>query len=177
MASASSIVTSPAAFNPVTAHIDSVRNDSIEKLTLSGNFQGAATGTEQITVVENDLLKASFSNKGGQLKSVELKNFKSYDTTKPVILSGGKDDADVMRGRSIRDKAPDDEVYDLSAGSLSRRVRHNDQHRIARIRNVLKQRRIYRLVEFLADPDIGQCHLLANLAKNIEPFVVFKRDR
>ncbi len=80
-------------FNPVAAHIDSLHNDSLAKTTAAGSFQNAAMGSEQVTVVENDLVKASFTNKGGQLKSVELKNYKSSYNGRPVVLSGGKDDA------------------------------------------------------------------------------------
>lgn len=74
------------------AHLDSLRLDSINKTSSAGNFTQAAFGTEQLTVVENDLIKATFSNKGGMLKSVELKKYKSLDSTHGVILSGGKDD-------------------------------------------------------------------------------------
>lgn len=74
------------------AYKDSVNRDSISKLTAAGNFQNSAIGVEELTVVETDLIKATFTNKGGSLKSVELKNYKSLDSTRKVILSGGKDD-------------------------------------------------------------------------------------
>lgn len=41
---------------------------------------------EEFTVVENDVFKITFSNRGGQPDRVELKNYKSYDST-PVLLS------------------------------------------------------------------------------------------
>ncbi len=66
----------------------SIKDDSIH----AGNFAAGAVGTEQFTVVENDLLKVTFSNKGGRLKSVELKNYKTPVTNKNVVLSGGPDD-------------------------------------------------------------------------------------
>jgi len=74
------------------AYKDSVNTDSLSKLTAAGSFGGAAIGAEQLTVVENELIKAVFSNKGGSLKSVELKNYKSLDSTHNVILAGSKDD-------------------------------------------------------------------------------------
>ena len=81
--------------NPVdsiTAYQDSLRRDSISKVSAAGGFTQAATGTEQLTAVENDILKATFSNKGGSLKSVELKKYNSLDSGHHVVLSGGKED-------------------------------------------------------------------------------------
>jgi YidC/Oxa1 family membrane protein insertase len=74
------------------AYADSLHRDSLSKLTAAGNFTRAANGQEQLTVVETDLIKAIFSNKGGSLKSVELKKYNSLDSTHKVILSGGPDD-------------------------------------------------------------------------------------
>lgn len=74
------------------AIIDSVKRDSTSKLIASGNFQGSALGTEQLTVIETGLIKATFTNKGGSLKSVELKKYNSLDSTHKVILAGGKGD-------------------------------------------------------------------------------------
>ncbi|HEX6915745.1 MAG TPA: membrane protein insertase YidC, partial [Chitinophagaceae bacterium] len=71
----------------VQAKQDSVRLDSLNRVAAAGGFQAAATGTEQLAVVENDLMKVTFSSKGGCLKQVELKNFKSWDSTN-VILGG-----------------------------------------------------------------------------------------
>ena len=74
------------------AKIDSLKNDTLNRVAEAGNFLGAANGTEQFTVVENELLRATFSNKGGSLKSVELKKYNSLDSTHKVTLSGGKND-------------------------------------------------------------------------------------
>lgn len=60
---------------------DSIRLDSQNRVLSAGGFQQAATGTEQLTVVENDLLKIAFSNKGGQPRWVELKNYKAPDSS------------------------------------------------------------------------------------------------
>lgn len=74
------------------AYADSVRRDSLSRLSAAGNFTVAASGKEQLTVVENDVMKAVFSNKGGSLKSVELKKYNSLDSAHHVILSGGPTD-------------------------------------------------------------------------------------
>ena len=75
-----------------TAYLDSLQRDSLSKVSAAGGFTHAANGTEQLTVVENDLIKATFSNKGGTLKSVELKKYNSLDSGHNVVLAGGKED-------------------------------------------------------------------------------------
>jgi YidC/Oxa1 family membrane protein insertase len=74
------------------AYMDSLQRDSLSKVAAAGGFTLAGNGTEQLTVLENDLIKATFSNKGGSLKSVELKKYNSLDSGHHVVLSGGKDD-------------------------------------------------------------------------------------
>lgn len=59
--------------------------DTAQAPAAAGDFQPALT--EQLTVVENEVMKVSFTNKGGYPKSVELKNYKRYDG-KQVILGG-----------------------------------------------------------------------------------------
>ena len=75
----------------LAAKIDSIKADSVKNVTAAGGFEAAAIGTEQLTVVENPLVKVSFSNKGGRPKSVELKNYKSHDSTN-VVLGGSSFD-------------------------------------------------------------------------------------
>ncbi|MBC8321765.1 MAG: membrane protein insertase YidC [Bacteroidetes bacterium] len=48
-------------------------------------FANAAVGVEQIYIIENDLVKIEISNKGGYVKTVELKKYETYDSL-PVIL-------------------------------------------------------------------------------------------
>ncbi len=78
--------------DPAQAYNDSLHNDTLSRLAQAGAFQNAGIGSEEEKVVENNLMKVTFSNKGGQIKSVQLKNFKSTDSL-PVVLSGGKTDA------------------------------------------------------------------------------------
>lgn len=53
----------------------------------AGNFKQLVNGTEQFTVIENDLMKATFTNKGGWLKMVELKKYKDPNGL-PVKMGG-----------------------------------------------------------------------------------------
>ncbi|NQU33971.1 MAG: membrane protein insertase YidC [Bacteroidetes bacterium] len=48
-------------------------------------FANAALGEEQLYIIENDLIKLEISNKGGAIKTVELKDYETYDSL-PVIL-------------------------------------------------------------------------------------------
>ena len=50
-----------------------------------GAFANAGKGEEQTFVIENDLQKITLTSKGGQIKSVELKKYKTWDK-KPLIL-------------------------------------------------------------------------------------------
>ncbi|HEY0299394.1 MAG TPA: membrane protein insertase YidC [Arachidicoccus sp.] len=68
---------------------DSLHADSLGKANAAGGFVGAANGTEQTQVVENDLIKITFTNKGGQIEKVELKNYKSFDSS--LVTLGGKE--------------------------------------------------------------------------------------
>lgn len=55
------------------------RPQQIQVPVAPGQFQRAKTGAETIETLENDLVKIAFTNKGGQIKSVELKKFKNQD--------------------------------------------------------------------------------------------------
>ncbi len=70
---------------------DSVRTDSFQKLTKVGGFSGADTGSEQLTIIVTDVMKIAFTNKGGQPRWVELKNFKAPDSTNVRLASSDFD--------------------------------------------------------------------------------------
>lgn len=53
-----------------------------------GAFAAASIGKEKFYTVENNLMKVTFSNKGGRIYSVELKNYKTYQG-KPLVLFEG----------------------------------------------------------------------------------------
>lgn len=57
---------------------------------LSGPFGANLNGTEATSVLENKLLKLTFTNVGGKIKSVEVKDQKTYNG-KPVILFNGNE--------------------------------------------------------------------------------------
>ncbi len=55
-----------------------------------GVFGNAATGTEEFYTLENNLMKITFTNKGGRIYSVELKNYQTYNSL-PLILFDGSE--------------------------------------------------------------------------------------
>ncbi|MES1221423.1 MAG: membrane protein insertase YidC, partial [Bacteroidota bacterium] len=68
--------------DPVALKKDSVRLDSPNKIVSAGSsFGKSVNGTEQTFQVENDLVKITFTNKGGQPKGIELKKFKHPDSS------------------------------------------------------------------------------------------------
>ncbi|MBE9484115.1 MAG: membrane protein insertase YidC [Bacteroidetes bacterium] len=50
-----------------------------------GGFGLSGEGTENLITVENDVMKITFSSKGGRIAAVELKNYKTYDSL-PLVL-------------------------------------------------------------------------------------------
>ena len=55
---------------------DSALLDSQDRVVSSGNYGQYLNGAETITPVQTDIVTIGFSNKGGQPRFVELKNFK-----------------------------------------------------------------------------------------------------
>lgn len=74
----------PVAQTPAAPVADSVANT----LTIAkfGPFAAAASGQEQTEVLENDLVRVTFSNKGGRIKEVFLKKYQ-----KILVDTAGKD--------------------------------------------------------------------------------------
>lgn len=94
----------------VTAKIDSIKRDSAYRVSAAGNFTTAATGTEQLIAIENEVMKVNFSNKGGKVYSVSLKKYLSHDG-KPVVLSGGTDQISYAVNTGINQSAQTGELF------------------------------------------------------------------
>ncbi|MDR3350959.1 MAG: membrane protein insertase YidC [Prevotellaceae bacterium] len=50
----------------------------------------AGKGEQELITVENDLLAVTFSNRGGQVYAVQMKNYRTHDSL-PVVLFSGED--------------------------------------------------------------------------------------
>jgi YidC/Oxa1 family membrane protein insertase len=77
--------------NPQVNLADSLKADTLNRAASAGQFSSSSFGTEEITVVENELVAIGFTNKGGQPAYVELKNYLSRDSAK-VRLSASEFD-------------------------------------------------------------------------------------
>lgn len=73
--------------DPVAAKRDSLRADSIRLMARTSAFN-TAPRSEQVITVENNVLSVAFSSRGGQPKTVTLKNYKKADGKPVVLLSG-----------------------------------------------------------------------------------------
>lgn len=97
--------------DPATAKLDSLKRDSLNNSVAAGSFQNAANGTEQLTVIENGLIKITFTNKGAQPKSVELKKFKSYDSSNAVMGGSPFDNIGYAVNTSANQSAPTSSLF------------------------------------------------------------------
>jgi YidC/Oxa1 family membrane protein insertase len=70
------------------ADTSNLKDTTAAPLASVQNIQQDTTGKEQLITIENKVLKITFSNKGGQPKKVELKDFKTFDH-KPLVLEDG----------------------------------------------------------------------------------------
>ena len=63
-------------------NLDAIQSDSARQAALVnkfGAFAPVVEGTESFTTLENDLIKLTLSNKGGQISQAVLKKYKSFD--------------------------------------------------------------------------------------------------
>ena len=77
---------------------DSIRKDSLAKVNPTalakenveamGSFSNATVGKNEFFTIENELIKLTFSTKGGRIFSAEVKNMKTFND-KPLVLFNG----------------------------------------------------------------------------------------
>jgi YidC/Oxa1 family membrane protein insertase len=68
---------------------EGAQNDSLNDLSNQkkyGNFSSLVKGEEQVFTLENEDLKVTFSNKGGEIQTVEVKGFKTYDQQALILF-------------------------------------------------------------------------------------------
>lgn len=66
----------------------SVATELQNKRDQLGVFGAAAVGEEKFSTLENNLMKITFSNKGGKIYSVQLKNYQTHDTLPLMLFKG-----------------------------------------------------------------------------------------
>ncbi len=87
------------------------KNDSIIRVTSAGQYQKAASAKEEVIVLQNDVFKIAFTNKGGQPKWVELKNFKNQDSTQVRLSASDFDKIDYTINTTANQAAKIGELY------------------------------------------------------------------
>jgi YidC/Oxa1 family membrane protein insertase len=81
-----------------TQNSKTVTAEEISKKVLADSLQNQSAGllapylkgTQELLTLENNLIKVTFSNKGGRIYSVEIKDYKTFDG-QPLILFNGDD--------------------------------------------------------------------------------------
>ena len=86
------IIASPESNNKTSnafINTTAINNDSIKQLNLKNQLgafaESAINATEGFSVLENEVVKLTINNKGGQIKEALVKNFKTYDSL-PLFL-------------------------------------------------------------------------------------------
>lgn len=102
-----------------------------------GSFYKSIVGTEQITTLENNLLKIEISNKGAQIQKVTLKNFTTWDK-KPLILINNSQTLNLSlaskeTNKNIETKDLFFNIEKLSDNKISLKLKANDQSYIEQI--------------------------------------------
>lgn len=70
--------------------------DSIAKKEMAGVFHDTLPGVEETRVVENDVMRITFTSRGGRPKKVELKNYKGQDSNLLRLASSDFDKISYM---------------------------------------------------------------------------------
>ncbi|MCB0650394.1 MAG: membrane protein insertase YidC [Saprospiraceae bacterium] len=76
--SSAQIKSSDSSAQEAESNVPSQVSDSLLQLQMAGAygpFSTSANGSEKESVIENDLMKITFTNKGGKIKQVQLKHF------------------------------------------------------------------------------------------------------
>ncbi|MGK0412816.1 MAG: YidC/Oxa1 family membrane protein insertase [Polaribacter sp.] len=67
-----------------STYTDAFENDSIKKIAFQNKLgafaQSSINGSEGSTVIQNNLVKLTIDNKGGQITEALIKNYKTYDS-------------------------------------------------------------------------------------------------
>lgn len=71
--------------NKTTEKVADTLSSQLQDLAHFGSFSQASVGEEEFIEIENKFIKFSFSNLGGRISSVEMKDLKTFDD-RPLVL-------------------------------------------------------------------------------------------
>ncbi|MBI5856873.1 MAG: membrane protein insertase YidC [Sphingobacteriales bacterium] len=90
---------------------DSAKNDSIKAIAKAGVFHDTTKKTEQFVTIQNDLIRVTFTSKGGQPKKVELKKFIGPDSNLVKMAGTDFDKISYMISTGNQSTAPSSDLY------------------------------------------------------------------
>jgi YidC/Oxa1 family membrane protein insertase len=70
-----------------TVAFSAIKDSAAPAIAIEGSIQQMGVGKESLSTIENDLVSITFSNKGGQPRSVQLKKYLSGDSSNVVLSS------------------------------------------------------------------------------------------
>ena len=70
-----------------TIAFSAIKDSAAPAMAIEGSIQQMGVGKESLSTIENDLVSITFSNKGGQPRSIQLKKYLSGDSSNVVLSS------------------------------------------------------------------------------------------
>lgn len=95
-----------------------VAGDSVKAVLRKqafGDFADAAVGENQTVVLENEVMKVHVATKGGRIASVELKNYKTFDSL-PLILFNPDSSSQNIQFTAYGKELTTDSLYFITEG-------------------------------------------------------------
>lgn len=104
---------------------ESVDEEAIaeESYNLYGDFAAYATGERDFHTVENDLIKVTFTNLGGRIYSVELKNYQTYDSLPLMLFEGDSTEFGLKFFAQNRNISTDKLYFKLKGDDINKKVK------------------------------------------------------
>ncbi|HLW49339.1 MAG TPA: membrane protein insertase YidC [Sphingobacteriaceae bacterium] len=112
----------------------------LDSVQLAGPFGGALEGEERLITLENNLIKATLSTKGGRVKSVELKGEETFQGNPLMLFDGDHNKFGLFffsAGKNIitndlyfQTEANDLQVEASDSASVTLRLHYSDQQYI-----------------------------------------------
>jgi len=106
-AKTASAVTATPTPTDTTSTITTPIQDSI---VATGPFGSSKNGSEELTTLENELIKVNITNKGGRIKSVEIKNETDFKGN-PLIMFDGDDNTFGLQFSSAGENINTNDLY------------------------------------------------------------------
>jgi YidC/Oxa1 family membrane protein insertase len=99
---------------------------SVELMSRAfGEFSVAATGEEKFFTLENELIKLTFSNKGGRIYEAQLKNYRTHDSLPLLLFTGNESNMDFTLVTSNNQVVNTSNLFFEPAGEVQKDAKGN----------------------------------------------------